>query len=307
MEARLHHLDGDVGLGHERIEIVEIGDPGQPGHRHLDERAGSLIGPVGAVEGLGVLLGQQAGGGEIGHDAKARQSGALANHVERRVEEPDVAAELVDDVALEAAPLGDVEQRMGADQGGDDTAALDVADQDHRHVGGLGEAHVGDVGGPQVDLGGASRAFYQHQIGVAADHGEALQDAGQEKRLEGMVVAGQGGGLDASPHHHLGADVGLRLEEHRVHVDAGLDAAGARLQGLGAADLPAIRRHRGVVRHVLRLEGPDLQAAPRIGPAQAGHQQGLADIRPGALDHQGRGRRGVRTWQGPHSGARPWR
>ena len=36
--------------------------------------------------------------------------------------------------------------------------------------------------------------------------------------------------------------------------DARRDARGARLQGLGAADLAAVRRHRGIVRHVLRLE-----------------------------------------------------
>jgi hypothetical protein len=36
---------------------------------------------------------------------------------------------------------------MSPDQRGDDAAAVDVADQDHRHVRRLGEAHIGDVAG----------------------------------------------------------------------------------------------------------------------------------------------------------------
>ncbi len=66
-------------------------------------------------------------------------------------------------------------------------------------------------------------------------------------------------------------------------------AAGARLQRLGAADLAAIGRHRGVVRHVLRLERPHLQALPREGAAEPGDHQRLADVGSGALEHD-RGR-----------------
>ena len=43
------------------------------------------------------------------------------------------------------------------------------------------------------------------------------------------------------------------------------DAAGARLQRLGAADLAAVGGDRGVVRHVLRLERPHPQPAPGEG------------------------------------------
>ena len=66
----------------------------------------------------------------------------------------------------------------------------------------------------------------------------------------------------------------------------GATPAAARLQRLGAADLAAIRRDGGIVRHVLRLEGPDLQTLAREDPAQARHQKRLAHIGAGALDHQ---------------------
>ena len=67
------------------------------------------------------------------------------------------------------------------------------------------------------------------------------------------------------------------------------DAAGARLQRLGAADLAAVGGDGGVVRHVLRLERRDPQAAIGEGAAQPGDQQRLADIGAGALEHQRRG------------------
>jgi hypothetical protein len=41
--------------------------------------------------------------------------------------------------------VGFVQHGMRADQGGDHVAPVDVADQNDRHVGGAGEAHIGDV------------------------------------------------------------------------------------------------------------------------------------------------------------------
>ena len=68
-------------------------------------------------------------------------------------------------------------------------------------------------------------------------------------------------------------------------MDRGLDPRGARLQRLGPADLAAIDRDRGVVRHVLRLERPDAEAAIGEQPAEAGADQRLADIGAGAHEH----------------------
>ena len=72
------------------------------------------------------------------------------------------------------------QQGVGADQLRDDAAALDVAGQDHRQIGGLGEAHIGDVAGAQIDFGRAAGPFHHHQIAPFADLGEALQHGGQQ-------------------------------------------------------------------------------------------------------------------------------
>ena len=61
--------------------------------------------------------------------------------------------------------------------------------------------------------------------------------------------------------------------------------ASARLQCLGPADFAAIRRHRGVVGHVLRLERRDLYSAIVKQTAKTGDQHGFSDIRARALKH----------------------
>ena len=177
---------------------------------------------------------------------------------------------------------------MRADQRRDHAALVDVADQHDRQIGRLGKAHVGDVVRAQVDLRRAARALGQDQIRIAAQLREALEHVGHQVGLEPGVVARRAGGENPPLNDHLRADLGLRLEQHRVHVHRRRDAARPRLQRLRAPDLAAVRRHRRIVAHVLRLERPHAQPAPRERPAQARHQQRLADVRAGALEHQRR-------------------
>ena len=67
---------------------------------------------------------------------------------------------------------------------------------------------------------------------------ERLPDLVERLRLEGVV-----GGHVHVPHRpplddDLAPHVGVRLQENRVHVGVGRDAAGRRLHRLGPADLP---------------------------------------------------------------------
>ena len=94
-----------------------------------------------------------------------------------------IAAELVDDEPLDARPSSAVEHRVGADEAGDDAAAVDVADEHDGHVGGLGETHVGDVAGAEIDLGGAARALDQHEVGHRAQAREAVEHGAAGARL----------------------------------------------------------------------------------------------------------------------------
>jgi len=52
---------------------------------------------------------------------------------------------------------------------------------------------------------------------------------------------------------------------------------------------PPFRRHEGIERHVLGLEGRDAQALARQEPAEGGGDGALAGMRGGAEDHDGLG------------------
>ena len=179
---------------------------------------------------------------------------------------------------------------MRAGDRGDDAAAVDVADQDDRHVGAGGKAHIGDVARPEIDLGRRAGALDDDEIGPLADLAPGIQHGVHQLRLEHLVVARLRLAEHLALHDDLAADVALRLQQHRVHVDRRRDAAGDRLQPLRAADLAAVRLagqvgDGGIVRHVLRLEGPHAHAAVLRGAAEAGDQHRLADIRACALQH----------------------
>jgi hypothetical protein len=66
----------------------------------------------------------------------------------------------------------------------------------------------------------------------------------------------------------------------------GVEAAGAGLDGGGAADLAAVAADMGVIGHVLRLEGGDAEAVLAEDAAEGGHEGGLADAAGGPLDHE---------------------
>ena len=61
---------------------------------------------------------------------------------------------------------------MRAGKARDHAAAIDVAGQHHRHIGGGGKSHIGDVAGAQIDLGGTARAFDDDRV---IEPGERVQ------------------------------------------------------------------------------------------------------------------------------------
>src|SRR6185295_10501903 len=143
----------------------------------------------------------------------------------------------------------------------------------------------------EVDLRGTAGALDDDEVVVALEAEEAAADHRQERRLVLLVLA-RGHVLHrAAQDHDLGGAVGGRLEEDGVHVDAGLEAAGSRLHGGGAADLAAVPADIGVVRHVLRLEGGDAEAVLLEDAAEGGDEGGLADAAGAPLDHDGRHKR----------------
>ncbi len=72
---------------------------------------------------------------------------------------------------------------MSADKARDDAAAIDVAGQHDRHIGGCGKSHVRDIAFAQIDFSGTARAFDQHDVGVARQIFKTLEYSRQQRRF----------------------------------------------------------------------------------------------------------------------------
>ena len=234
---------------------------------------------------------QQARIREVRDQAERLPPGRLRDALHSRGKQRGIAAKFVDDEAANQRRILRRQHGFGADEAGDDAAAVDIADQDDRHIRGARKSHIGDVVCPQIDFRGAAGAFDEHEIGLTAQPRKTVEHERQQIVFHLLVGGRLGAAVDPALHHDLRADFALRLQQHRVHVNAGGRARGARLQRLRAPDLAAVRRDRGVVRHVLRLERPHREPAQRERTRQPGDDQGLADIRARALKHKRAGGR----------------
>ena len=127
-----------LGIGREEAEIGEVRDV-----RQADDGDTKIV----ACGGLGVLdadavLGIELDLGSHRKDAEAGAAGAFLEDADAGSEEAGVAAEAVHGEGAEEGALGVVEQVVGADDGGEDAAAVDVGDKESGGVEAAGEAEV---------------------------------------------------------------------------------------------------------------------------------------------------------------------
>ena len=154
--AGLDNVDGDVRLGGQRVEVVEIGDARQARH-------GDAHGPVGAagplVQRHRVFRRQRSRTREPWDDAVADHAGAPGHDIDGGRKQRLVAPEFVDQIAAQQGAFGRVDQHMGAGEAGQHAAAVDIGDQDDGHAGLQRETHIGNVALADIDLGGAACAL----------------------------------------------------------------------------------------------------------------------------------------------------
>ena len=113
------------------IEIVEIADARQ--QRDGDDRlAARRISRCASA--MASSAGRRAACGEKRDQAQRRPAGFLRDQVHAIREKAGVATKLVDEKAAHHVGVGRIEHRMRADEARDDAAAIDVADQHHRHI-----------------------------------------------------------------------------------------------------------------------------------------------------------------------------
>jgi len=266
----------------QRVEIVVVGNAGIGRRDDFQLRR-----PLGHRCRRDGILGIQHQAVQVGQDAEHRLAGALLQPGQAGFEQADVAAKTVDDEALDPVLLGRRKQVEGANQVGEDTAPVDVGDEDDRAIDRLGEAHVGDVAVAQVDLGRRAGAFDDDALVGRRQPPPGFEHGTHRPRLVVVIGLGIEIGRDMAVDDDLGLLVGRRLQQHRVEVGMRRQPGGQRLQCLRPADLATIDRDRRIQRHVLRLKRRDAHAPPFEDAAQRRDQRRFAGIGSGALNHQG--------------------
>ena len=285
--ARDHDRGGVLDLGRtahvarmpaERRELVVVRDPGQG-----DDGDAPFSG--GALERDSVLLGQRDV--EPGNYSERGHARAFLEPGRAGRQQSLVTTEAVEQEAREQPALGLREAVPGAEQVRERAAPVDVAAQQHGRLDLEGDGHVDDVAVAQVDLRRAACALDHDDVVVVEQAVERVADDRPEVRA--ALAPGQlrEREIGRAQHDDLGARVGLRLDQHRVHARLRRDARGRRLHDLRPAELAAVVGHAGVVAHVLGLERRDAQALVGQQAAERGSQIGLAGVRRAALHHEG--------------------
>ena len=141
----------------------------------------------------------------------------------------------------------------------------------------------------EIDLRGAARPLDDHHLEGVQEPVQALFDPRPKPGFEGLLGAFVQVADGPAVEHHLAAAPPRGLQQDGIHIDGRGEAGGLRLDGLGTADLTAVDRGEGVKGHVLSLEGSDPNARPPKKPAKGGHEDALAHVGAGSLNHEGLG------------------
>ena len=247
--ARAQHGQLYSGFLRQRIEIIKVGQTRQPEADHVQTARPARCRNIKRVFGRqfpSVLKPR--------HHTKSAPSGVCFDHPVAIRKKRRIAPKTVDDEPADQRRILSVNHSLGANDLGNDAAAIDVTGQDHGAIACAGEAHVGDITNAQIDLSRAACPFDKDQIILRFQPVETVQHSLHQRRFHLGIIAGFHRRHPLALHHDLRTDIGFRLEKNRVHVRMGRQAASHRLQGLRAPDLSAIRGDGGIVRHVLRLE-----------------------------------------------------
>ena len=221
----------------------------------------------------------------IRHDAEDRDAAEPLQHLEPRGEDAAVAPKLVDDGTLDTGSLFWLEKGNRAIKLGKDTAAVDIADEQHRRVNQLRQTHIDEIALLEVDFGGAARTLDHDDVIFRSQTLIGRHDGREQLALAGIVVHGAQIAQDAAVHDNLAAGIGGGLEQDGVHAHVGCNPRRLGLDNLGAAHLAAGRGDKRIEGHILALKGGHAVTVLPENTAECGGEQALAHVGHGALEH----------------------
>ena len=191
----------------QRVKIGVVADAGE--HRGDDLQGVPLRFHV-RVRGNTVLC-VQVEAVQVRQHPQHRFSRPLFQPCQARLQQGDVAAELVDDKPGNPLPLALAEQVQRPDQVGEHAAPVDIGDEDDRAVGLLGETHVGDIPVAQVYLRRTAGAFRHNIVVTVLQAAVGFHDGAQQGGFSFVVRQRIQGRINLAVHDHLGADIRIRF------------------------------------------------------------------------------------------------
>ena len=205
---------------------------------------------------------------QIGHHTHHGQMRLFFQHGKARAQNFHITPELVDDKAFDAGPFLRLQQFHGAVELGEHAAPVDVACQQHRRIHELCKAHVHDIVGLQVDLGGAACALNDDDVVLGGKAVVGFEDVRDEGALHLEIIGGGHLPPGLAVHDDLTAHIAAGLEQDGVHAHVRLHPGRLRLHHLRPAHLSAVFGDKTVQGHVLAFERGHAPAVLRKNAAQ---------------------------------------
>ena len=134
------------------------------------------------------------------------------------------------------------------------TAAVYIRHQQHRAINRSGETHVRDIIFSQVDFSRTAGSFNDNHVVLSGKAMISRQGMIDGCLFEGMIFDCIHVSNRLPVDNYLRSLVTVRLQQNRIHVGMGQDAAGQGLNRLGSPDLSAVDGDRAVQRHILGFE-----------------------------------------------------
>jgi hypothetical protein len=282
LAGRIDPSESDVGFDRERFDVGEVRDAGRADHRDIQRAPAPRSQGIRKVEAV-FAVEQPV---DCGNDPEDGETGTLLEDAEARSQKFQVAAEPVDDEPADPPPEMRRQKRDGAVRGGQHPASVDVGHDDHRELRPVCEGQIREVAVEEVEFGGAARAFDHHDRVFVAEPAERPDDRVEEFGARDRCLERGHRSRRTAEDDELGSVSVERLDQDRVHIGTRGDARSLGLGELGSADLGAVVTHRGVVRHVLRLERDGVDPCACDKAAQPGHDRRLARAAARTTDHQ---------------------
>ncbi len=221
---------------------------------------------------------------EIWDNPEHRNSGHRFKHLYAITEQIDIPSKAVDDNPFNQCAIFGRKNGKRSNHLTENSPTVNICDKNNGCARESGCSEIDKIAVVKVHLGTGTSPFDNHQF--MALHKPFKTFAGSLGPESGIpeIALRRLRRTDFPLQHHLRSGIGVRFQKHRIHVSRWHNPGGLGLDNLRPTDFTAVWSDTGVVRHVLRLVGGDIDACVVENPAERRGDNAFADVRSGAKD-----------------------